>query len=61
VGEITSSVSDISPDANAVRWIDSSRLIYITDSGELRYRPVDGVSSLIDSNVSEYDLGWVIY
>jgi hypothetical protein len=61
VGEITSSVSDISPDANAVRWIDSSLLIYITDSGELRYRPVDGVSSLIDSNVSEYDLGWVIY
>ncbi len=60
IGVIASSVSDITPNASDVRWIDSNRLIFIGDSAELRYRPTDGMSNLIDSGVSEYDFGfWV--
>ncbi len=61
VGVIAFSVSDTSPTASSVRWIDDNRVIYIGDGGELRYRPLDGASTLIDSNVSEYDLGRVVY
>jgi hypothetical protein len=58
VGEIASSVSDISPNATAVQWIDNNRLIFIGDSGELRYRSVDGASTLIDVGVTEYNFGF---
>ena len=61
VGEVGSNISDIGPNANVVEWIDDGHLIFIGDSGELRYRFIEGASSLIDSNVTEYDLGRVIY
>jgi hypothetical protein len=61
LGAISNSVSDTGPNASSVRWIDENRVIYIGDGGELRYRPVDGTSSVIDSGVSGYDLGRVVY
>jgi hypothetical protein len=61
VGEIASSVSDISPNATAVHWVDNNRLIFIGDGGDLRYRSVDGVSSLIDAGVTEYSFGFWIH
>jgi hypothetical protein len=60
VGVAANYVSDISPDARLIRWIDSNRVIYISNSGEIRFRPVDGVSNLVDSNVSDYDFGFVV-
>jgi Tol biopolymer transport system component len=60
VGEIAYNVSDTSPIAIAAQWIDDNRVIYIGDSGELRYRTVDGISSLIDAGVNEYNFAfWV--
>jgi hypothetical protein len=60
VGYRAYSVSDVGPDANDVQWIDSRRLAYLTSAGELRYRAVDGASVGIDTDVSDFNTGWLI-
>jgi len=60
VGVIAYNVSDSSPNASSVLWIDNNRVIYVGDSGELRYRLVEGASGLIDTGVTEYNFNfWV--
>jgi hypothetical protein len=60
VGVVAYAVSDTSANANPTDWIDNSRVIYISDGGELRIRLVEGASTLIDTGVTEYNFGfWV--
>jgi Tol biopolymer transport system component len=61
VGVVPFYVSDTSPTARMVNWIDDQRVIFISDAGELRFRQVDGASTLIDSNVSDYTFAFWIH